>query len=76
MPGEVAALQIDARGMRCPWPAIRLARALRDGAAAVEIRADDPAACQELAAVAAQMGATIDYIDDATTPFFRVILCS
>jgi len=27
--GASAALTVDARGMRCPWPALRLARALR-----------------------------------------------
>lgn len=44
---------IDARGMRCPWPALRLARALRGGAERVEVLADDPIAPGELAAVAA-----------------------
>lgn len=52
-------IEIDARGMRCPWPAIRLARALRDGDDDVRIRADDPAASGELARVAAAAGATI-----------------
>lgn len=49
-------VRIDARGMRCPWPAIRLGRALRDGPAAVEILADDPAAARELTAVATAAG--------------------
>ncbi len=53
----MAPMRIDARGMRCPWPAIRLARALRDGATSVEMLADDPAAPGELAAVAARAGA-------------------
>lgn len=44
--------------MRCPWPAVRLARAFRDGATEVEIVADDPAAAGELAAIAAATGAT------------------
>ncbi len=56
-------VRIDARGMRCPWPAIRLARALRDGAELIEILADDPAAPDELAAVAAAAGAEIQAID-------------
>lgn len=48
---------IDARGMLCPWPAIRLARALREGGgAAITIRADDPKAARELAEVAAAAG--------------------
>lgn len=50
-------VRLDLRGMRCPWPALRLARALREGADGVEILADDPAAARELAAVAAAVGA-------------------
>ncbi|MBX9795818.1 sulfurtransferase TusA family protein [Sphingomonas sp.] len=52
-------MRIDARGQRCPWPAIRAARALREGADAIEIWADDPAAPGELAAIAAAAGATL-----------------
>lgn len=52
-------IEIDARGMRCPWPAIRLARALRDGDDDIRIRADDPAAGGELARVAAAASAVI-----------------
>lgn len=65
-------LLIDARGMRCPWPAIRLARALRDGVTAIDIIADDPAAPAELAAVAKAANASIDQIDSETSPKFRV----
>lgn len=64
--------QIDARGLRCPWPAIRLARALRDGADSVEIIADDPAAPGELAAVAAAAGADMALIGNDIAPKFRV----
>jgi tRNA 2-thiouridine synthesizing protein A len=46
---------VDARGMRCPWPALRAARALRDHAE-VEVIADDPAAARELAALARERG--------------------
>jgi tRNA 2-thiouridine synthesizing protein A len=49
---------VDARGMRCPWPALRLARAMRS-ADRVKILADDPAAPAELAALAAAQGWTI-----------------
>jgi tRNA 2-thiouridine synthesizing protein A len=49
-------LRLDARGMRCPWPAIRLARVIRDGAESVLILADDPIAPGEIAALAAQQG--------------------
>jgi tRNA 2-thiouridine synthesizing protein A len=43
---------VDARGMRCPWPALRLARALRQEEGEVALLADDPAAERECAAVA------------------------
>ncbi|MBW4331409.1 sulfurtransferase TusA family protein [Stakelama sp. CBK3Z-3] len=48
--------------MRCPWPAIRLARLLRDGNGPVEIDADDPAAARELEQVAKAAGATIEQL--------------
>lgn len=54
--------RIDARGMRCPWPAIRLAKALRDGATVVEIEADDPRAGGELANAAAAVGARLEVV--------------
>ncbi|WP_033920891.1 sulfurtransferase TusA family protein [Sphingomonas sp. 37zxx] len=50
-------LLIDARGLKCPWPAIRLGRALRAGASIIEIIADDPAAERELTALAVAHGA-------------------
>ena len=53
-----AVVEIDARGMRCPWPALRLARAMRS-ADRVCLCADDPAAAAELAALAAAQGWSI-----------------
>jgi tRNA 2-thiouridine synthesizing protein A len=49
-------IEVDARGLRCPWPALRLARAVRQGARNVRLRADDPAAPREIAALAAERG--------------------
>ncbi|MGU3390517.1 sulfurtransferase TusA family protein [Sphingomonas sp. M1A8_2b] len=67
------AVRIDARGMRCPWPAVRLARALRERAPCIiEIIADDPQAPAELQAVAKAEGATIEIVLDATLRIFRV----
>ncbi len=48
--------RIDARGLRCPWPALRAGRVLREGASAIEVTADDPAAERELRALAATTG--------------------
>ncbi|MEG8025322.1 sulfurtransferase TusA family protein [Sphingomonas aurantiaca] len=64
-------VRIDARGMRCPWPAIRLARALRDGARSVEVLADDPQALAELAAVAKASNAALGIILD---DFYRIFV--
>ncbi|WP_156679510.1 sulfurtransferase TusA family protein [Sphingomonas profundi] len=52
---------VDARGLRCPWPALRLARAMRGLAAGAGVRliADDPAAAAEVAAMAAERGWTV-----------------
>lgn len=55
-PGAASAgLVVDARGMRCPWPALRLARAMR-GARDVLLLADDPQAGREVAALANEQG--------------------
>jgi tRNA 2-thiouridine synthesizing protein A len=49
---------VDARGMLCPWPALRLSRAARElgGQGRIRILADDPIAPRELAALAAERG--------------------
>ena len=48
-------LRVDARGLRCPWPVLRLARAFRDSDD-VTILADDPAAPDEIEAFARAKG--------------------
>jgi len=52
---------VDARGMRCPWPAVRLARAVRLGGPGTRVRivADDPIAPHEIAALCAERGWTV-----------------
>lgn len=65
-------VRIDARGLRCPWPAIRLARALREQDGPIEIVADDPAASAELASVATSVGASIVQLTDEDLPTFRI----
>ncbi|MGC4252051.1 MAG: sulfurtransferase TusA family protein [Sphingobium sp.] len=49
------AVHVNARGMKCPWPALRAARAMRD-ADAIIVEADDPIAPGELEALACQQG--------------------
>ena len=63
-PDDAAAVVVHALGMKCPWPALRAARAMRE-ADAILIEADDPIAGTELAALAQQKGWTFAVIDDA-----------
>lgn len=49
--------EINALGMKCPWPVLRAARAMRT-ADAVLIAADDPIAGSELATLASERGWT------------------
>lgn len=52
-----AALTVNAMGMKCPWPALRAARAMRQ-ADHILVAADDPIAADELAALATAQGWT------------------
>jgi tRNA 2-thiouridine synthesizing protein A len=56
---------LDLRGLRCPWPALRVGRALREGTGVVLAVADDPLAAGEIGAVAAARGWTIEAADTA-----------
>lgn len=62
---------VDARGMRCPWPALRLARAMREGGCTV-IVADDPAAPREITALAQEQGWSIAAVDTAIGAGWRI----
>lgn len=59
MTNEASTLVVDARGMRCPWPALRLARAMRE-AADVLLIADDPQAGREVTAMAGEHGWSVE----------------
>lgn len=49
--------EVDARGLRCPLPALRLARAVREGGPGrYRLVADDPAAGRDIPALAAERG--------------------
>ncbi len=49
--------EVDARGLRCPIPALRLARAVREsGPGRYRLLADDPAAAADIPALAAERG--------------------
>lgn len=48
-------MRIDARGLKCPWPVLRAARAMREHDAVV-ILADDPVAKVDVPALAQAHG--------------------
>ncbi|WP_448578449.1 sulfurtransferase TusA family protein [Thermaurantiacus sp.] len=49
--------QVDARGLRCPLPALRLARAVRAaGGGRYRLLADDPAALSDIPALCNERG--------------------
>jgi tRNA 2-thiouridine synthesizing protein A len=50
--------QLDTRGMRCPWPALRLARIMRQSAPGDEIVmiVDDPKAESEVETLSRERG--------------------
>lgn len=48
---------VDARGLRCPLPALRLARAIREGGGGCyRLIADDPAADRDIPALCGERG--------------------
>lgn len=52
--------EVDARGLRCPIPALRLARAVREGGPGrYRLLADDPAADADIPALCAERGWTL-----------------
>lgn len=70
-PLSASAVDIDARGLKCPWPALRLARAMRGSVEAV-IVADDPIAPAEIAALADEHGWTVDLLESELGPTWRI----
>jgi len=54
-------VDVDARGLKCPWPALHLARIMRQETRAV-IVADDPIAPSEIATLAGERGWAVEEI--------------
>jgi len=54
-----AVFRIDARGLRCPLPVLRLRRAAEGRVGPVELLTDDPAAEVDVPAFAAERGWTV-----------------
>lgn len=55
---------VDARGLLCPEPVIRLARAARSGVPAARVLADDPAARTDIPAFARLRGHDLAAVTD------------
>ncbi len=55
-------LALDVRGLRCPWPALRVARAMRT-ATLLQVTGDDALARSEIAALARQHGWNAHFAD-------------
>ena len=64
-------VDVDARGMKCPWPALRLARAMRERECNV-IVADDPAAPGEISALADERNWRCEPVPTAVGEGYRV----
>ena len=63
------ALTVDARGMRCPWPVLRAARAMRETDRFI-LLADDPVARKDVPDLATLRGWTCETEEaDGTTRF-------
>lgn len=60
------AIIIAAEGLRCPLPALRLAKAVRDhGPGLYHLVADDPAAETDIPALCSERGWTLEHCADS-----------
>lgn len=65
---------LDVRGLRCPWPALRLARAMRETApgGVVELLVDDPQAEREIGILASERGWALARSEQGAACLFRI----
>ena len=63
--------RVDARGLKCPWPVLRAARAMREHDAVV-LLADDPVARTDVPALAQANGWQVDMEERAGHAFFHL----
>ncbi len=68
---------VDARGLRCPWPVIRLSRAARElgGPGRIRVLADDPNAPGEIAALCTERAWELA-LDPADPKAFEITISS
>ncbi len=64
---------IDTRGLTCPWPVLRVAKALREhGRCTATVITNDPIAPHELAAFASEHGMDMSETTTALGPGFTL----
>lgn len=67
-------LLIDARGLRCPWPVLRAAKAFRrQPDADIVIVADDPIAATELTAFALEHALGVAFVETHIGPGIQLV---
>jgi tRNA 2-thiouridine synthesizing protein A len=64
-------LVVDARGMRCPWPVLRAARAMRESGHVLLI-ADDPLALNDVPEMAEAQGWQCSVVHDESSTRFTI----
>ncbi|HEX7854676.1 MAG TPA: sulfurtransferase TusA family protein [Sphingobium sp.] len=68
---EASPLTVDTRGMRCPWPVLRAARAMRESDHVV-LLADDPIALKDVPDMARARGWQCNLAQDEVTATFTL----
>lgn len=64
-------LPVDTRGLKCPWPVLRAARAMR-GHDAILLLADDPVARVDLPLLAAERNWSVSVEHDADHDIYHL----
>lgn len=68
---EGAQTIVDARGLKCPWPVLRAARAMRE-CDEILLLADDPVARTDVPALAQAHGWTLDLLEEGDHQRFQL----
>ncbi|MEX6725317.1 sulfurtransferase TusA family protein [Parapedomonas caeni] len=74
--GDGAGVRVDARGLRCPMPVLRLRRAAEGLAAGrrIELLATDPAALSDVPAFCGERGWTLEARDTDAAGLSRFLI--
>jgi tRNA 2-thiouridine synthesizing protein A len=67
-----APILVDARGLKCPWPVLRAARAMREQDD-IALLSDDPVALTDVPALAQAHGWSIEVINQGDFNHFHIM---